>query len=179
MVNKRNRKTRNIDVRPLKESWLELLKMWLENKYWEEIEMTPSSHNKADILHSTLMSKINEVLPVKTIKVSNDDQPWCNEEVKKKKQVKQCEYRNHRRSEKYLILSKLYEASIKNAKSKYYKNMIKDLKKSNPRQWYSKLKRMCSSDPTVDKHIEVDEIMHLSDQEQADAIAKRMAKISQ
>ena len=57
--------------------------------------------------------------------------------------------------------------------------MIKDLRKSDPRQWYSKLKRMCSSDPSLENHIIVDEIMHLTDQEQADAIAKRMALISQ
>ena len=125
------------------------------------------------------MEKINEVLPVKTIKVSDDDQPWCNEEVKNTKRLKQREYKKHRRSDKYFILSKKYETSITKAKSKYYKKMIKDLKTSNPSQWYYKLKRMSSANPNIDHNIIVDEIMHLNDQEQANAIAKRMSQISQ
>ena len=50
--------------------------------------------------------------------------------------------------------------------------------KSNPQQWYSKLKRMSSSSPNLDNPIIVDEIMHLNDQEQDDA-TMRMSKISQ
>ena len=83
----------------------------------EDVEGAHSPHDKAQTLHSSLMEKINEVLPVKTIKVSDDDQPWCNEEVKKTKRLKQREYRKHRRSDKYFILIKQYEASITKAKS--------------------------------------------------------------
>ena len=177
--NKPYRQVRKIEVRPMKESGMNLLKVWLDNKHWDEIEETSSPHHKAKLLHSTLMSKINEVIPVKTIKVSNDDQPWCNDQVKNIKRLKQREYRKHRRSDIYLSLCIKYKALINKAKSKYYKHMIRDLKKSNPRQWYSKLKRMSSPNPHLDNKIVVEEIMHLTDQEQADAIAKRMAKISQ
>ena len=121
LMNKSNRKVRSIEVRPLKESGLELLKVWLEIQNWEEIENTPSPHHKAKLVHATLMDKINEVLPIKTIKVASDDQPWCNEEVKRKKRLKEREYRKHRKSDKYISLSKSYETSIKKAKSKYYK----------------------------------------------------------
>ena len=177
--NKPTRKVRKIEVRPIRESGVEMLKVWLDSKHWEDVEGAHSPHDKAQTLHSSLMEKINEVLPVKTIKVSDDDQPWCNEEVKKTKRLKQREYRKHRRSDKYFILSKQYEASITKAKSKYYKKMIKDLKISNPRQWYSKLKRMSSDNPNKDNNIIVEEIMHLNDQQQANAIARRMSEISQ
>ena len=41
LMNKSNRKVRSIEVRPLKEIGLELLKVWLENQNWEEIKNTP------------------------------------------------------------------------------------------------------------------------------------------
>ena len=56
--------------------------------------------------------------------------------------------------------------------------MIKDLKISNPHQWYSKLKRMTSYDQHVLDLIIVDQIRDKTDQEQADFIAESFASIS-
>ena len=58
------------------------------------------------------------------------------------------------------------------------KNIIKDLKVSNPNQWYSKLKRMMSYDQRVTNDIVVDEICHLSDQEQAEHLAEHFSSVS-
>ena len=106
---------------------LNLLKVGLDNQHWDEIKEAPSPHHKAKLLHSSLINKINEILPVKSIKVSNDDQPRCNDEIKNKRRLKQREYRKHRKSLNYMELNAKYEAVIKKAKSKYYKNMVKDL----------------------------------------------------
>ena len=38
-------------------------------------------------------------------------------------------------------------------KESYYKNMVEDLKVSNVGQWYSKVKRMSSIDPTSDEKV--------------------------
>ena len=177
--NKSNRRVRKILVRPMKESGLELLRVWLRGYKWDEIVNTHSPNNKAKVLHKILMEKINEFLPIKHIKVSSDDQPWCNEEVKKNKRLKEREYKKHRKSQKYIALNIKYENSKVKAKSTFYKNTIKDLRRSKPGQWYSKLKRLCSEDQNKDDQIIVEEIMHLSDQDQANVIAERMAQISQ
>ena len=75
------------------------------------------------------MEKIIDFLPLRDIKVSSDDQPWCNEEVKKNKRLKEREYKKHRKSQNYLALNIKYENSIAKAKSTFYKNAIKYLKK--------------------------------------------------
>ena len=177
--NKPNRRVRKIVVRPMPESGLNLLRLWIDSQTWEDIEKAPTPNHKAKLLHEILMKKINELLPLKTIKISSDDQPWCSEEIKKIKRLKAREFKKHRMSTKWKALEDRYRISITQAKKLYYLNMVKDLKKSKPGQWYSKLKRMCSEDQQKSEQIVVEEIMHLSDQEQADAIAERMAKISQ
>ena len=60
----------------------------------------------------------------------------------------------------------------------YYKNMVEDLKTSNVSQWYSKVKRMSSIDPTSDEKIFVQELMELPSVEQAEVIARKFAEIS-
>ena len=63
-------------------------------------------------------------------------------------------------------------------KRTHYDKFIKDIKAGNPRQWYSKLKRITSHDQHISNEINVEEISHLSDQEQADYIADIFASIS-
>ena len=48
-----------------------------------------------------------------------------------------------------------------------------------PAQWYSKLKRLCSYDQQKSDPIIIESIKHLSDQEQAEKIADKFAKVSQ
>ena len=57
--------------------------------------------------------------------------------------------------------------------------MVKDLKESNPRQWYSKLKRMSSIDKQKGESFIIESLMGVSDAEQAEKIADQFAEISQ
>ena len=59
----------------------------------------------------------------------------------------------------------------------FYKNRIKSLKTSNPRQWYRSLKRLVGYDAKDDKP-SVDDIKHLSNTEQAEFIAESFSKVS-
>ena len=72
-----------------------------------------------------------------------------------------------------------FKKEVKKAKRSFYKDKIKDLKESNPRQWYSKLKRLCSYDQNKSDPIIVETIKHLSDKEQVELIADKFAKTSQ
>ena len=61
---------------------------------------------------------------------------------------------------------------IKEEKTRFYSKVIKDLNESNPSQWYSKLKRLCSYDLEKQEELHCEEIDLLSDQEQADELAE-------
>ena len=151
--------------------------MLIRKQSWEQIKNTHSVNMKAEMLHQTVMNKVSLCFPEKNIKVTSDDSPWCNEKVKKLKRLKAREYRKHRSSTKWKSLNEVYKTSLGEAKTKYYKNIVKDLKLSNPSQWYSKLKRICSYDQQKFEPLVCSEIEHLSDQEQADEIAKHFCAV--
>ena len=56
--------------------------------------------------------------------------------------------------------------------------MIDDVMSARTGQWYSKLKRISNFNQTKSDIVQVDSISHLSDQEQAEAIADSFSAIS-
>ena len=116
---------------------------------------------------------------MKKRKVRNVDQPFCTEEMKRLKRLKGRRYSEHRKSLKWRDLNFQYQNEVSSAKKKYYKRIIKDLKISNTSQWYSKLKRLCSYDQQKLEPVIVESLKHLSDSEQAEAIADKFSKVSQ
>ena len=70
----------------------------------------------------------------------------------------------------------MFKSEVKKAKAGFYKNSVADLKKKNPGQWYSWLKRVSSYDQR-NEQINIDEIRHLPDQEQAEIIAEMFSSI--
>ena len=85
-------------------------------------------------------------------------------------------YHKSRKSEKFKKLDKLFKKDIKQAKRDFYTNIVSDLKQKNPNQWYSAVKRMASYDNKAQEII-VDDINHLSNQEQCEIIADEFSKV--
>ena len=112
-----------------------------------------------------------------TLKIRSDDSPWCNDRVKKLKRLKSRDFNKHRSSQKWNNLNETYKACLSQAKLKYYKNIVKDLKTLNPSQWYSKLNRICSYEQKQYAPLVCSEIESLSDQEQAEIIASHFCKV--
>ena len=56
--------------------------------------------------------------------------------------------------------------------------MIDDVASAKSGEWYSKLKRMTRQDQSKSEETQVEEISHLSNQEQAELIADQLAEIS-
>ena len=174
--NESTRITREITVRPLKQSGIDLLGHWLNKQTWCEVLKAETVDEKSEVFQNLLMMKIEEFLPQKKRKVSNLDQPFCTEQMKRMKRLKSREYQKHRRSVKWRDLNQRYKKEVSSAKKRYYKSIIKDLKTSNINQWYSKLKRLCSYDQEKLEPVIVDSIKHLSIKEQAEAIADKFSR---
>ena len=99
-------------------------------------------------------------------------------ELKQLDRRRKREFRKHRRSEKWNHLNSKFEEKCNSAKGNFHKNMMKDLKISNPRQWYFKLKRMSSHDQHKGETVNVEELSELDDQQQADRIADQFERVS-
>ena len=71
-----------------------------------------------------------------------------------------------------------FKSKCQKEKSDYYKNIVQDLKTSNTKDWYSKVKRMCSIGQMKNEETNVESISTLTDKEQVEVIADEFEKIS-
>lgn len=167
-----------ITFRPLPESGMLQFKQWLETETWQSLYLKETAHGKADLLQRTLLAKMEEFLPQKTLKLNEDDMQWVTSEVKRFDRLLKREYRKHKRSSKWKRLNEKYIQICEKAKSDYCENIVTDLKTSNPSQWYSKVKRMSSYSQQKDVDAEVQDLVGQSVPVQAEKIADQFAEIS-
>ena len=63
------------------------MKEWLIDETWEPVFKADSAHKKAEIFQQMLMSKLDEIFPIKTQKIQSDDQPWITQKLKRRKRI--------------------------------------------------------------------------------------------
>ena len=80
--------TKEITVRPLKQSGIDLLGHWLNNQTWKEVLEAETVDEKSKVFQNLLLMKIEEFLPQKRRKVSYVDQPFCTEQMKRLEKLK-------------------------------------------------------------------------------------------
>ena len=172
------RRRKSVTFRPLPNSGIEAMGRWIVTEKWESVTEAVTANDKARNLQNLLLEKLNEFLPMKNVQFTSEDQPWATPEIKDLSRRKKREFSKRRKSPKWKRLNKQLEVMCSEAKSNYYSNIVEDLKQSAPGQWYSKLKRMTSHDEIQSEQVVVDDIAHLSNQEQADTIADAFSRIS-
>ena len=163
---------------PLPDSGLSQFGEWIAEQTWEKMYKATTAHEKANIFQTLLMSALDEYLPEKITTFSSDDQAWMTPELKQLDRRRKREFRKHRKSPKWTHLDLKLEEKANLAKQSFYKNMIEDLKISNPGQWYSKLKRMSSHDQMKGEVVNVEELSGRSDKDQAEIIADRFESVA-
>ena len=171
------RDTRKVKVRPFPESGMQKMKEWFISETWAEVYAATSAHEKAHIFQNKLIEKLDEIFPVKKRKINSDDQPWISFSLKKMDRKRKRLFHKQRKSEKWRSMNKLFKKEVKEAKAKFYMKSVAELKQKKPGQWYSCLKQITSFDQQRREEIIVDEISHLTDQEQCEIIADKFASI--
>ena len=129
-------------------------------------------------MQNLLVEKYYECFPMKILKLSDDDKPWFSQELKKLGRMRKREYSRHNKSSLWEKLNSEFLQKCKIEKERYYKNIVEDLKESEPGKWHSKLKRMTGQDKLKSQNILIEELLGCSDQEQADIIAEHYSEIS-
>ena len=174
--NKSGREIRKVKVRPFPQSGIEKMTEWFIDQSWEQVFQAESTHEKAKIFQNMLIKILDQIFPEKIRKISSDDQPWISHRLKVLDRKRKRIFHKERRSEKWRKMNKLFKDEMKTEKAQFYKKTVADLKTKNPGQWYSCLKRITSNDQ-MSHQINIDEINHLSDQEQAEIIAAKFSSI--
>ena len=173
------RKSRLVTCRPLPQSGIDKMGSWIVRQSWQELYQCKDVNSKAELLQNLMKQKLDEFLPTKVMKLTDDDKPWVTQQVKDLDRKSKREFYKHNKSEKWIQLRQQFEDKCQKAKQDYYRNTVEDLKQSNPNQWYSKIKRMGGISAERNDHIQVDDLQGFSNQEQAEEIAKHYASVSQ
>ena len=123
------------------------------------------------------MEIVNNIAPEKSRNIASDDKPWFTEPLKTLDKKRRREFNKNRRSERYFRLQKEFKSKCAHSKKKFFNDMVSQVKDSDPSRWYSLLKRISNYDKEKTEELQIDEIGHLSDQEQSEAIADSFDKI--
>ena len=116
------------------------------------------------------------------IRYYENDKEWMTEELRQLRRQKAREYKNHKKSSKFIEMhTKFLELKRKNSE-KYIEKEIESLKQSNPREFYKRIKKVgarlgeCeTSNVSIPAFIEE----KLNSEQEANRIASYFSKISQ
>ena len=121
---------------------------------------------------------MNKHIPEKSSSFSNDDKEYITSDLKSLDRRRKRVYYKQGKSDKWNHLNMIFKPKLSYQKKNFYNKIIKDLKNSNPRQWFSKLKRMMCYDKQISSNVEISEICHLTDEEQAELLADHFSSVS-
>ena len=119
---------------------------WIVQQDWSGVLSALTAHEKAEILQGLLMTQLEKHLPQKTIRISCDDQPWFTNELKEMDRKRKREYFKNKKFQKWKKFDEAFKIKREYEKTNYSRNIVEDLKISNPKQWYSKVKWMLCMD---------------------------------
>ena len=84
---------------------------------------------------------------MKTMRISQQDKPFINLELKKLNRRKQREYSKNGKSEKYKTLASKFKVKYKAAAERYIRNKVDNLKEAQPGRAFGILKSMGARGP--------------------------------
>ena len=168
-----------INYRPLPESSVRQFGEWIVTEGWQDIKEDMSPTEQASAFEKLLQDKLELFCPMKTMKVSSQDKPWINAELKTISRQKNREYNKRGKSMKYKNLAKKFDEKFKAEAEKYLRKNMDALMENKPGQAYNVLKRMgAQPGDCIDSNtftLPAHEIENLT----AERIASHFASISQ
>ena len=170
-------------ARPLPESGITEFGQWITSEEWETVSENISPTEQVSKFQKLMEDKLDNIFPKKIYRVSQQDKPWINFELKKLDRLKKREYRKHGKSDKYLKLLKFFDKKYLAAARDHLDKNVKSLKEENPGQAYAVLKKMgaqpgdCLNEGTfrLTEHVDANLSVAMS----AEKIAEHFSSISQ
>ena len=153
------------------------------NEEWECVNKSNTTTNQALELQKLLQVKLDQILPTKSVKLSNKDKAWMDRELKTLDRTKKREWCARGKSDKYIKLKKEFDQKFKIAAEKFLEKNVLELKNSDPGKAYATLKRMGAQpgDNLEDGNFAILQHLeeNLTDQQSVERIAEYFCKISQ
>ena len=111
-------------TRPLCESGVRELGNWLTHQDWEEMDKCDQPDGKEQLFSDLLSSKVSEIFPEKSVKLSNQDLPFINWKLKDMKRKLHRLYQKEGRRQEYETFLDKYNCEFQKTAKKYVQNNV-------------------------------------------------------
>ena len=128
--------------RPMPDSSINKFGEEICNLSWDFLSPELSSTELTELFQGKMTSMIDHHFPLKTIKLTNSDQPWITDGLKKLKRIRRREFCRHGRSEKYRRLKTEFETKKKEAVKKYTDKIIEEVREGTRSSSYKALRKL-------------------------------------
>ena len=175
------RQYRTIVSRPLPDSKIRQFGQWIVSEQWAGIKGEGDPSKQVKVFENMMTQKLDEYFPKKITKLGLGDKPYMNSELKALKRRRMREYREKGKSAKYERLKSEFTKKLEKAASTFLRKNVDSLKKSNPGQAYTILKKMGAQPGECEDMSSFTLPAHagLSPKESAEKIADFFSEISQ
>ena len=124
-----------ITYRPWTDHGFNDMKEQLLEVNWDELFNCSDVNEKLEKFHETVLSIYESSFPLKTRKITSQNQPWFNDFLTKLRRRKAREFNKNRMSPKYLELEKQYKTALKRSKRLFFAKNVRKLKSADSKQW--------------------------------------------
>ena len=97
---------KTFESRPMPDSGIRQFGQWIINEEWECVDPDSNPTVQALALQRLLEVKLDEIFPVKKVRLSGKDQKWIDSELKQLDRLKKKDYCKKGKSERYIELNK-------------------------------------------------------------------------
>ena len=176
------RQKRTISFRPKPDSKIREFGSAISEMSWDFLSPSLTSSQLTEAFQSKISEIIDQYFPEKNITLSENDQPWITNDLKKLKRLRQREYCRHGKSKKYFDLKKKFVDKQLEAVKHYTDKITNEVLEGHRTSPYKALRKLgvrtgdCKNelfqlpDHVADK---------LSEEESAERIANFFSAISQ
>ena len=153
---------------------------WVAIRNWEKVLKARTADEKLKEMEKIANDRVDIIAPLKTVKMKAKEWPWSTEEIKKKKEKRQEEWRQHNKSKKWKDMDKEIKSQIQTEKIKFTRKLVLDTRDA---KGAARALKEISAGPldtgkgeqmTLKKHLDEG----LTDKEQANDFAQFFSSIS-
>ena len=176
------RRKHTISFRPKPDSKIRGFGSTISAMSWDFMNSLQSSSLMTEAFQTKISEMIDDHFPVKTITVSENDQPWITNDLKKLKRLRQREYCKHGKSNRYFDLKNEFLKKQVEAVKHYTDKIMNEVKEGQRTSCYKSLRKLgVRTGDCKDELFKLPGHVNdkLSEQESAEKIADYFSAISQ
>ena len=132
------------EIRIMKSGNLADLTIKLNQENWDEVFNAPDVDRKVGAFAKTLNSILDQMIPIKKIRMHPSDRPWMAPHIKSVIKERQRAF-TRGDTEKYQHLRQKVMTMVTKAKLKYYEDKTANTRTKNPAKWFKSIYRLCGA----------------------------------